>query len=141
MKICIDSPYPVSFNRAWRVRRLRGRVVVHRSDVYKKWQKQFGLEWLAQKPRDFKRIDGPFEVVIILSPVKKRAHDLENRIKVLLDACQVFGIIDDDIHCRRHAAWFGTPEEAPMGARIIIRSLDKLGLDTYQQITQIGGTE
>jgi Holliday junction resolvase RusA-like endonuclease len=122
-RIAVDFPFPPSINTVWRGTIRRGRLAIHRSDTYKKWQKQFGLEWMAQKPRGFKTIDGPFRATIIICPPTKRKLDLENRIKACLDAAQLFGIIKDDANCKRHTAWFGDPEEAPSGARLIIEPI------------------
>jgi len=124
VEIAIDLPFPPSVNRVWRSRRLNGRVIVHRSTTYTKWMKQAHLEWMAQKPPGlFKTIDQGFKYTLILSRPDRRRRDSRNYDKAVLDWAQHAGLIKDDSLALDSRIRWGLDEEAPMGARLIIKTL------------------
>lgn len=68
----------------------RGRV---RTKEYDRWRGVAGWELKAQRPAKFTT---PVEVVVELNPPSKRAFDLDNRNKALLDLLVTHGVIPDD---------------------------------------------
>ena len=93
----VTLPYPISANRYWR--NFRGMMVVSaEAKAYKTKAKLLALS-AGMRP-----LDG--EVVVkmdVYRPLKR--GDLDNRIKVLLDALRGAAFVDDDqvieIHARR----------------------------------------
>lgn len=116
-KIVMNLPFPPSVNSIWR----GGRRRVFRSQVYIDWTNVAGKCWLAQKTTQPKNISGSFSAVLILSPPDKRHRDLDNYLKGVLDLCKLHRVIDDDHLCRRIYLRWGTPKEAPMGARLVLK--------------------
>jgi crossover junction endodeoxyribonuclease RusA len=98
-------PFPVSANRYWRT--FRNRVV--KSDEARKYQDAAG--WLA-KAAGVQEIDGSVGLELRIYRPQRRG-DLDNRIKVLLDAMQgilyaddgqvseIHAYLDDDKHAPR----------------------------------------
>lgn len=63
---------------------------------------------------------GPFRIKIIAIQPPKALNDIDNLPKGLMDFCQQAGIIENDRLCvDLHILW-GTKEEAPDGARLLI---------------------
>lgn len=123
-RIELNLPMPPSLNSIWRHRKTpSGRLVVYPSISYQKWKRAAGQEWMVQKPRNFKAIDGPFRAKIILYTKSGRTSDIDNRIKVVLDLAQSVSIVKNDSNCRMITTRYGSKDEAPMGAKLIIESL------------------
>lgn len=79
---------------------------------------------MAQKPPGlFPVLDQPFEYVLILSKPDNRRRDSRNYDKAVLDWAQRAGIIKDDVLAVDSRIRWGLDEEAPMGARLIIRTV------------------
>lgn len=119
-KITLNLPFPVSVNAIWRKnnRRIKG---VYRSDKYKAWIAQAGLEWLTQKIKQPKHIPGEFSLSIVLVRKDKRVKDLDNFTKAILDFCKAHGLIEGDHLLDRLYIRWGKPHEAPLGARVILK--------------------
>lgn len=66
-------------------------------------------------------IDGEFDATIILNPPDKRRSDIDNRIKVLLDLAQKYGLVKNDYLCRKLTISYGSSEDAPLGAKLILK--------------------
>lgn len=94
----ITLAYPPSSNRYWRS--FRGRVV--RSDEASDFKRVVGRACAVARLRP---LTGPVSVVLKLYR-PRRAGDLDNRIKVLLDALQGFVFENDsqvvELHAYRH---------------------------------------
>lgn len=95
MKYTISLPYPISANRYWR--NWQGRMV--KSDEARKYQT--GAGWCA-KAAGAELIDGDVGIELRLFRPQRRG-DLDNRIKVLLDALQGIAYDDDGQIVELHA--------------------------------------
>lgn len=74
-----------------------------------------------------KHIPGFFQAEIIVAFPDKRRRDTDNLTKSLFDFLQRIQVIEDDCLCRDHRVLVGDSAQAPMGIRITIKPLDKLG--------------
>lgn len=119
-EITIDLPYPVSVNAIWR----SGRKRVFKSKAYRNWLAAAYGQWLVQRSqcRD-RHIQGNYGLQIIFNPPDKRRRDLDNLGKVCNDFAQAARIIDDDRYCRRLLLEYGDASTAPLGARLIFKSM------------------
>ena len=68
----------------------RGRVI---SENYRKWKNEAGWLLKSQRPARFL---GPVRVSVELNPPTKRAFDLDNRNKALLDLLVTHEVIPND---------------------------------------------
>lgn len=82
--------WPPSVNNLFLNVAKRGRVP---TKEYTAWRKTAGWELKAQRPRKFK---APVEIVVELNPPTRRAFDLDNRNKALLDLLVTHEVIPDD---------------------------------------------
>lgn len=113
--IVMDLPSPPSVNRIWQ-RNKAGKRAVSLSAEYVAWKKQADkLSLVLGQFRGLKIIRGPFEARIIL---KRDGADLDNKIKATLDWAQSRALIENDKHCQRIVAEWGT---APHGCRLFLR--------------------
>jgi Holliday junction resolvase RusA-like endonuclease len=119
IEITIDLPMPISTNKIWRT----GRGRTYRSKEYVAWCEQADLEVTASKQYPKRKINGPFEVEILLSTVGRKGRDGDNFCKAALDFCQSRDMVRNDSDCRRGSWEWVEPERAPQGCRVIIRSL------------------
>lgn len=120
VKICLHLPYPVSVNKIWRGGR-QGKV--YRSPSYRSWMLSAGMELLAQKSKlSPKNIAGEYSLFVVLNPPDSRRRDLDNTLKVLQDLLVSQGIVQDDSLCEKLYARWGTAQEAPLGALVIVKS-------------------
>lgn len=89
----LTLPYPPSANRYWRV--WRGRMV--KSEAAREYQQNAKLSLLAgwRQSEWQKAFAGPVRVEIDVYRPTKRG-DLDNSIKVLLDALKGVAFVDDD---------------------------------------------
>jgi Holliday junction resolvase RusA-like endonuclease len=118
--ITIDLPTPISTNKIWRT----GRGRTYRSKEYLDWCEQADLMVMAAKGLGrLPKIDGPFEVEILLSTVGRKGRDGDNYVKVVLDFCQSRDIIRNDSDCRKGSWKWVERARAPCGCRILLRSL------------------
>ena len=114
-RITIDLPWPPSQNSIWRGSGRR----VYRSPEYINWIAQAHGEKLIQRVRG--RIEGKFKAKIILTPPDKRAIDIDNRVKVVLDFAQSSGMVKYDSKCRKlTVAWDDERPTIPSRARLIL---------------------
>jgi crossover junction endodeoxyribonuclease RusA len=89
-------PYPISANRYWRS--VPGRGVLLSADA-RRYKEDAGKEALAAGVRP---VDGPVALTVTLYRPAKRG-DLDNRIKVLLDALSGIAYRDDSQVVELHA--------------------------------------
>lgn len=119
-EITINLPFPVSVNRVWR----SGRGRVYKSKQYITWIAEANVAWLQQKPHMItKKINGLYKIDIAFSPPDKRRRDLGNLEKGISDFCQSIGLVEDDSFCIDQRLWFCSAKEAPLGARLTIKSV------------------
>jgi Holliday junction resolvase RusA-like endonuclease len=115
----IELPMPPSLNGIWRIVGRR----MHESAGYAAWKKKADGYALMQRVGKLAPL-GEFEAEIVLHHCGGRRIDLDNGIKVLLDAAQRWEIIGNDRNCRRLTAWWTSdPNEAPAGCRLILRGV------------------
>lgn len=86
----ISLPMPPSLNNAFVNIAGKGRV---RSENYRKWANQAGWLLKAQRVAPF---NVPVRVRIEIKPENKRAFDLDNRTKAILDLLVTHGVLHDD---------------------------------------------
>lgn len=82
-----------------------------------------GQEWLLQKRLQPKSITGAYSAILILVKPDKRRRDLDNLVKVLKDFAVQQGLVVDDSLCEKLYIRWGNKKEAPLGAKLILRSL------------------
>jgi Holliday junction resolvase RusA-like endonuclease len=120
IEIVLDFPTPPSTNRIWRT----GRGRTYRSKEYVAWCEQADLEVMAAKgPGRLPKINGPFAVEILLSTAGRKGRDGDNFCKATLDWLQSRDVVFNDSDCRRGSWAWVSPEQAPQGCRVIIKSL------------------
>lgn len=126
-------PYPPSVNRIWRSRRgAGGKPSFFLDRRYQTWKRVFDNIVMAERPRP--KVVGHFCASITLDHSKRRSNtDADNRAKVILDALQRCGIIENDSLADRVTVQWGV---APEGARVtVIPSLEpgNAALDRHRQ--------
>ena len=107
--VTLTLPFPPSVNSIWR---FAGRSA-YASKEYKAWQKAADAAFLEQKSEKTlgTPIKGAFEIFIVFSEQRRRWNtDLDNRIKVTLDALQRFNLIENDNKCQKLTATWGPVE-------------------------------
>ena len=92
----IVLPYPPSLNTAWRC--VAGRVVLSaRQRAFRKVVSERVMLLLADKGTVYRRLGSlPFTADITVYPPTRRAYDLDNAIKAILDALMAARVFDDD---------------------------------------------
>lgn len=91
----VTLPYPPSANRYWRV--WRGRAV--KSTEARKYQQDVKASWLTTRAP----ATGPVAVTLrVFRPARR--GDLDNTIKVLLDALKGLAFVDDSQVVELHAS-------------------------------------
>lgn len=104
--VTLELPYPPSVNAIWR---FSGRSA-YVSKQYAAWKKEADAWFLKQRAEKTvgTPIRGAFEVHMAFSERKRRKNaDLDNRIKVVNDALQRFGLIENDSKCEKLTATWG----------------------------------
>jgi Holliday junction resolvase RusA-like endonuclease len=116
-EIAIDLPFPVSTNRIWR----RAAKGIRVSEEYRTWKESadrfvtYTGSW-----KHATKIAGRFTAEIVLdSNERRRAKDLDNYVKVILDWCQSRELIRNDSDCERLLVEWG---DAPHGCRLMLRA-------------------
>jgi Holliday junction resolvase RusA-like endonuclease len=118
-EITIDLPMPPSANRLWR----RGRKGMIKSVEYVKWLRHADGEAIAGHARwKGYKINGKFSVTILLNDNYR--GDGDNRIKALLDWAQSRELVVNDVYCRSGSWSWVNAQSAPLGARMILRSIE-----------------
>jgi Holliday junction resolvase RusA-like endonuclease len=113
----VDLPSPPSANRLWRVPR-SGSGKPYASPEYRKWIDQAdALSIALAQFRGVRRIDGPFEVHVV---IQETAGDLDNRLKAILDYCEDRALISNDRNARKITMEYG---EAPHGCHVTLTEL------------------
>ena len=84
-------PWPPSVNGIWRA--VQGRNIL--SQRYRHWREAASKALLLQRP---KPVFGPVRIAIELAPPDRRAYDLDNRVKPILDLLVANRVIDGDDH-------------------------------------------
>ena len=113
--VVLDLPAPLSVNRTRRIDRSS-------MPALKDWRRKADALFLPQRRKLLAggNITGPFEATIIINPTSRL--DLDNGIKLLIDAARGYGLVPDDSpkYLRKLTVEFG---EAPEGARMMFCQL------------------
>jgi Holliday junction resolvase RusA-like endonuclease len=107
--VTLELPYPPSVNAIWRY---AGRSA-YVSKEYAAWKKEADAWFMKQRSEKTvgAPIKGAFEVHMAFSERKRRKNaDLDNRIKVVNDALQRFGLIENDSKCEKLTATWAPVE-------------------------------
>lgn len=92
--LSILLPWPLSTNKLWRAVRMgRSRIGNILSAEARDWKKEATVMLSQQSPRMF---HCPVEITIALSAPTRRAFDLDNRTKIILDLLVSCAVIQDD---------------------------------------------
>jgi len=92
MSMTIRLPYPPSLNRLYRS--INGRSI--KSALGRSYSSVAAGLVMASRVR----VKGPFVLSLVATPPDKRARDLDNLLKPVLDALQTGGAIENDSLCR-----------------------------------------
>lgn len=95
MKLDLVMSLPPSVNRIWRQGKL-GKV--YRSEEYTNWRKK--TLWEVGLQAKFGKIQGGYNLFVIVERPDKRKRDLDNFIKAINDILSASGIIEDDHLCQ-----------------------------------------
>lgn len=104
--VTLELPFPPSVNSIWR---FAGRSA-YASKEYTAWKRAADNAFTEQRSQKTvgTPIKGAFEVTMTFSETRRRWNtDLDNRIKVTLDALQRFGLIENDSKCQKLTASWG----------------------------------
>jgi crossover junction endodeoxyribonuclease RusA len=113
--VVIDLPPPISVNRIWRANKA-GKKRVSISPEYAAWKLHADrLSMASGVFRGLKPIRGKFEALVV---IRRRAGDLDNFSKGILDWLQSRAVIENDKHCEKLTVTWG---DAPAGARVSVR--------------------
>jgi Holliday junction resolvase RusA-like endonuclease len=118
--IVLDLPLPTSTNRIWRRGHSRrtGNTWTYLSKSYQNWKLKAEAALKQQRPAmTVVRIEGPFDVDLVITKAKRFKLDLDNRIKSCLDFAVQSGLIQDDKFQNVVTVRWG---KAPMGARLTL---------------------
>lgn len=91
--IRLSLPYPVSANRYWRTIVQGKRALVFVSDEAKRYKRDAG--WLARGAGLRQPYECPVELRITLTPKNGICMDLDNALKVTIDALKGIAYVDD----------------------------------------------
>jgi Holliday junction resolvase RusA-like endonuclease len=119
--VILDLPIPTSTNRLYERTRKGG---VRRSAAYVAWMEEADMIVMAAKTYPKRKIQGAFEVELLLSADHR--GDGDNRIKAALDWLQSRDVVRNDSDCRCGSWKWVSPEEAPKGCRVIVRTLERV---------------
>lgn len=109
----VNLPYPVSANRYWRSYAVKGRAMVVVSDEARSYRTQCG--WIAKAAGLRIPMQGEIELVITLVPANRVCMDLDNALKVIIDAMKGIAY-EDDSQVRKITAERKPPDG--QGARV-----------------------
>lgn len=89
----ISLPFPPTSNGIWRFAKRGGAYL---SKPYKAWKAEADGMFLQQKAK-VKPIKGRYEMFVVIDEKRRRGNtDVENRLKVIADALQRWGLIEND---------------------------------------------
>ena len=108
-------PWPISTNAIWRS--YNGRNVL--SKRARAWTEAAGKELVAQNPTP---VIGPVALGIALSPPTKRAYDIDNRVKGLIDLLVKHQVIEAD-DSRILKTLYITASDGIPGAFVIVQPI------------------
>lgn len=97
--VTLTLPFPPSVNSIWR---FAGRKA-YAAKEYTAWKKAADAAFVQQKAEKTvgTPIKGAFEVFMSFDETRRRWNtDIDNRVKVCLDALQRFGLIENDSKCQ-----------------------------------------
>src|SRR5579872_1988539 len=118
IEIVLDLPMPPSINRLWRM----GRGRMFRSDAYVRWAEQADMTVMAARQYPKRKIGKHFTIDVKLSANSKADGD-NVAAKAILDWLQSRDVISNDKFCCRGSWEWVSPDEAPAGCRVTLRSL------------------
>ena len=119
MRITVNLPLPPSVNSIWRFK-TGGSYL---SKQYQAWKKLAGQEWLLQIKNQPRGISGAYGAIMIFVKPDKRRRDVYNLGKVVEDFAVQHGLVQDDSLCEKLYVRWGSKKEAPLGAKLILRSI------------------
>ena len=90
----MELPWPPSINHYWRRNPMGGHYISKEGKIY--------LEYVAAllRMRRVRPIDGPISFKVKLHPPNKQRRDLDNCLKVLIDAISKGGALGDDFQIK-----------------------------------------
>jgi crossover junction endodeoxyribonuclease RusA len=113
MSTTVNLPYPVSANRYWRSYAVKGRAMVVVSEEARSYRTQCG--WIAKAAGLRIPLQGEIELTITLVPANRVCMDLDNALKVVIDAMKGVAY-EDDSQVRKITAERKPPDG--QGARV-----------------------
>jgi Holliday junction resolvase RusA-like endonuclease len=94
--IKLNLPFPPSVNSIWKHRKGGG---VYLDPKYRAWKREADGCFMQQRKTCGPSITGKFNAILWFDESRRRSNtDLDNRIKVCLDAVQRFGLVVNDSH-------------------------------------------
>ncbi|EPR42707.1 endodeoxyribonuclease RusA [Desulfovibrio sp. X2] len=128
MIIGLILPWPPSVNHYWRRVVMGGRVATLISKAGREYKKAVAVEVGKRLPAHC-RLAGRLAVEVVLVAPDRRARDIDNSLKALLDAMTEAGVWHDDSQIDQITLVRG-PVASPGQARVSVRVLDdQLRLD------------
>ena len=98
----IQLPYPPTVNHIWKITK-GGKV--YKSSRASVWAQEAG--WIIKASGV--KVQGPFILSVIAYRPDKRRRDVDNIVKVVMDALQASGAVADDCDCQCVISrWAGT---------------------------------
>lgn len=104
-------PFPISNNAIWR--NFGSRTI--KSERYRVWERAASTDVRRQNPT---KIEGPYEIDIMLQRKDKRRRDLGNYEKSVSDLLVTCGVVEDDCLAQRVTLFWGPVE----GCKVTVRT-------------------
>lgn len=109
--ITLTLPWPPSMNHYWKHAAIKGRAIVYVSKEGKAYRHVVG--WSVKRENVTKML-GRIKLTVLAYPPDRRARDLDNILKSLLDALAAAGVYENDCQidrlevCRSHPVQDGS---------------------------------
>ena len=109
-------PWPISVNSLWRA--YKGRNILSRRA--RLWAEVAEKRLALQHPE---AVQGPVQLTIQLSPPTRRAYDLDNRCKTIIDLLVSCGVIDGDDAGTLKKLTVEASDRDPPGAYVTVEAM------------------